>query len=83
MFPLAQIGRHGDRVTLWGQVRPGEGRQRYVLQRSVNGHWVNLRRSATTDRKGYFRRTVRAAKGTQIRVFYSPRRLSSFELSVS
>ena len=49
----------------------------------MNGHWVNLRRSATTDRKGYFRRTVRAAKATQIRVFYSPRRLSSFELSVS
>jgi len=83
MFPLAQIGRRGDRVTLWGQVRPGEGRQRYVLQRKVRGRWVNVGRSATTDRKGYFRRTVRVPKGTRLRVFYSPRRLSSFELSVS
>jgi Glycosyl hydrolase family 1 len=83
MFPLAQIGRRGDRTTVWGQVRPGEGRQRYALQQLVRGRWVNIGRSATTDRKGFFRRTVRAAKGTQLRVFYSPRRLSSFELSVS
>jgi hypothetical protein len=83
MFPLAQVSRRGDRVTVWGQVRPGEGRQRYVLQQRVSGRWVNVGQSATTDRKGYFRRTVRAPKGTQLRVFYSPRRLSSFELSVS
>jgi hypothetical protein len=83
MFPLAQIGRRGDRTTVWGQVRPGEGRQRYALQQLVRGRWVNIGRSARTDRHGYFRRTVRAAKGTQLRVFYSPRRLSSVELSVS
>ena len=83
MLPLAQIGRRGERTTVWGQVRPGEGRQRYLLQQQVNGRWVNIGRSARTDRNGYFRRTVRAAKGSQLRVFYSPRRLSSFELSVS
>ncbi|MGH3111061.1 MAG: family 1 glycosylhydrolase, partial [Gaiellaceae bacterium] len=83
MFPLAQIARRGNRTTVWGQVRPGEGRQRYVLQQLVNGRWVTVGRSARTDRRGYFRRTVRAAKGTQLRVFYSPRRLSSFQLSVS
>jgi hypothetical protein len=83
MFPLAQIGRSGSRITVWGQVRPGEGRQRYVLQQHVRGRWVDIGRSATTDRRGYFRRTVRAAKGTQLRVFYSARRLTSVELSVS
>lgn len=83
MFPLAQIGRRGDRTTVWGQVRPGDGRQRYVLQQRENGRWVDLGRSALTDRRGYFVRTVRAAKGTQLRVFYAPRRLSSAGLSVS
>jgi hypothetical protein len=83
MFPLAQIGRSGLRTTVWGQVRPGEGRQRYVLQQLVNGRWVNIGRAATTDRRGYFRRTVRAAKGSQLRVLYLARRLTSVQLSVS
>jgi hypothetical protein len=83
MFPLAQIGRSGVRTTVWGQVRPGEGRQRYVLQQLVNGRWVNIGRAATTDRRGYFRRTVRAAKGSQLRVLYLARRLTSVQLSVS
>jgi hypothetical protein len=83
MFPLAQIGRRGDRTTVWGQVRPGEGRQRYVLQQLVNGRWVNVGRAATTDRRGYFRRTVRAAKGSQLRILYSSRRLTSVQLSIN
>jgi hypothetical protein len=83
MFPLAQIGRSGERTTVWGQVRPGEGRQRYVLQQLVNGRWVNIGRAATTDRRGYFRRTVRASKGTQLRIVYLARRLTSIQLSIS
>ena len=83
MFPLAQIGRSGDRTTVWGQVRPGDGRQRYVLQQLVNGRWANVGRAATTDRRGYFSRTVRAAKGSQLRVLYLARRLTSVQLSVS
>jgi hypothetical protein len=83
MFPLAQIGRSGVRTTVWGQVRPGDGRQRYVLQQLVSGRWVNIGRAATTDRRGYFSRTVRAAKGSQLRVLYFARRLTSVQLSVS
>jgi hypothetical protein len=83
MFPLAQIGRSGVRTTVWGQVRPGEGRQRYVLQQLVDERWVNVGRAATTDGRGYFRRTVRAAKGSQLRVLYLARRLTSVQLSVS
>ena len=82
MFPLAQIGRSGVRTTVWGQVRPGDGRQRYVLQQLVSGRWVNIGRAATTDRRGYYRRTVRAAKGSQLRVLYLARRLTSVQLSV-
>jgi hypothetical protein len=83
MFPLAQIGRRGDRTTVWGQVRPGEGRQRYILQQLVNGRWTNVGRAATTDRRGYFRRTARAAKGSQLRILSLAQRLTSVELNVS
>ena len=34
MLPLAQVSRHGQRVALWGQVRPGTGPRQYVIQRS-------------------------------------------------
>jgi len=44
---------------------------------------MNVGRTATTDRRGYFRRTVRATKGSQLRIFYSARRLTSIQLSVS
>ena len=83
MFPFAQVGRSGDQTTVWGQVRPGEGRQRYVIQQLVNARWVNVGRAGTTDRRGYFRRTVRAAKGSQLRVSYPARRLSGSQLNVS
>jgi hypothetical protein len=83
MFPLAQLSRRGDKTTVWGQVRPGEGRQRYVLQQFLDGRWTNIGRAATTDRRGYFRRTVRAAKGSQLRISYPAQRLTSFELNVS
>jgi hypothetical protein len=82
MFPLAQIARKGDRTTLWGQVRPGEGRQRYVLQQLVNGRWLNLGGWALTDRRGYFQRTVRASKGARIRISYPARRLTGYHLGV-
>jgi hypothetical protein len=64
-------------------VRPGDGRQRYLLQQLVNGRWVSVGRAATTDRRGYFRRTVRAAKGSQLRIVYLARRLTSIQLSIS
>jgi hypothetical protein len=81
MFPIAQISRRGETTTVWGQVRPGDGRQRYVLQQFVDGRWVNIGRAATTDRRGYFRRTVRAAKGAQLRI--SARRLVSHQLKIN
>ncbi len=69
MFPIAQIARRGENVTVWGQVRPGKGRQRYVLQqldRRPLGEPSDAPRpptaAATSDR------TIRAAKGAQIRI---------------
>ena len=42
MLPLAQVSRRGQRVALWGQVRPGTGPQRYVIQRLVDGTWTTI-----------------------------------------
>ena len=49
MLPLAQLSRHGSRVRLWGQVRPGSGAQRYVIQR-LSGLDAGRRSEARTSR---------------------------------
>jgi hypothetical protein len=77
MLPLAQVERRGTRTTVWGQVRPGEGRQRYVLQQWSDGAWIAIGMSATTDRRGYLRRAVSAPRGAKLRIWYPAGRLSS------
>ena len=67
-LPLAQVTRRGETVTLWGQVRPGEQRRRYALQRRADGPWVDLR-AGTTDARGFFTTSVRAGLGTAVRLF--------------
>jgi hypothetical protein len=71
-LPLAQVSRRGTRTVLWGQVRPRSGRQPYRLQQRRNGrwHWVGSKR--LTAPRGFFARTVRAGKGSQLRL-WSPR----------
>lgn len=68
MLPLAQVSRRGGQTTVWGQVRPGDGRQRYVLQQWVGGRWVSLGRVSSTDRRGYLVRTIRVPKGAKLRL---------------
>jgi hypothetical protein len=82
MLPLAQTGRRGARAIVWGQVRPGNGRQRYVLQQKVGRRWVAVGGSRSTDRRGYFTRSVEAAKGAQLRVWYPSKRIASAVLIV-
>ena len=82
MLPLSQVSRKGGRTTVWGQVRPGDGRQRYVLQQSTGGRWVNVGRAASTDARGYLRRTVSVAKGAKLRISLPSRQLSSANLVV-
>lgn len=66
--PLAQIGRRGFAVELWGQVRPGSGRRSYRLQRLRAGAWRPVGGPASTDARGILRRFVRAAPGTLLRI---------------
>ncbi len=68
-LPLAQVVRKGIATTVWGQVRPGTGTRTYVLQRRVGGRWSPVGVPGTTSARGYFTRTIRADKGTQLRLF--------------
>jgi Beta-galactosidase len=67
-LPLAQVGRKGSATTVWGQVRPGTGSRRYLLQRLVERRWASIGGGRTTSR-GHFTRVVRAQSGTVLRLF--------------
>jgi hypothetical protein len=82
MLPLAQVSRRGSRTALWGQIRPGEGRQRYVLQTLSGGRWIAVGRARLTDARGYLRLTVEAGRGTLFRLWYPVRQLASPALVV-
>ena len=62
MLPLAQLSRKGSRVRLWGQVRPGSGAQRYVIQRRSGSTWTAVAKPQLTNKNGFFSLTVRASK---------------------
>jgi len=68
-LPLAQVSRRGSIVTLWGQVRPGDGRQTYRIRYRRAGRWLWLGGLRTTSPRGYW--TVRAnlARGTAVQVW--------------
>jgi len=82
ILPLAQVSRRGARTTLWGQVRPGKGPQRYVLEKSAEGSWVPLGKVARTNARGYLQRTVLAPKGTKLRLRYPAGKVASPALTV-
>jgi hypothetical protein len=70
ILPLAQVSRRGLRTVVWGQVRPEDGRQRYVLQQFRGGKWRSVGGLRTTDGRGFLRRTLRAGKGAKLRLWY-------------
>lgn len=81
-LPLAQVLRRGTRTTVWGQVRPGNGRQRYALQIKTGGRWATVGGQGRTNARGYLQRTVQAPKGTQLRLWYPASKLASPPLVV-
>jgi hypothetical protein len=68
-LPLAEVSRSGTHTVLWGQVRPGKGARRYVLQSYVAGHWRAVGATTRTSPSGTFTRTVTLARGAQVRVW--------------
>jgi len=82
-LPLAQMSRHGSTTVVWGQVRPRSGAQPYVLQELRGSRWTALGGAARTNAAGILVRTLRAGRGTQLRL-YSPRdRAYSHTLAVT
>lgn len=71
-LPVVQVGRTGDRVTLWGQVRPRSGAQPYRILVYRDGRWSGLGGTRQTNSRGFFTVTVRAPRGSLVTV-YSPR----------
>jgi hypothetical protein len=82
ILPLAQVSRRGTRTTVWGQVRPGKGAQRYVLEKRDAGRWVVVGGVARTNARGYLQRAVAAPKGTKLRLRYPAGKVASPALTV-
>lgn len=82
-LPLAQLSRTGLATRLWGQVRPGTGARAYVLQRRSGTRWVGVGGGGETNARGYFTRTVRAGRGTRLRLYDPATRRASPALVVT
>ena len=68
-LPFAQVSRHGRRVVVWGQVRPGAGRRRYVLQRWTGRRWLHVGSARRTSASGTFERVIRGRPGEKLRIW--------------
>ena len=82
-LPLVQASRTGSRTILWGQVRPGKGRQRYVLQQHRNGSWDDVGGTRLTSSRGFLSLAVSAGRGTKFRLMLPDEDLVSPLLAVS
>jgi len=72
MVAAAQAYRRGLTTAVWGHVRPGEGRQHYLLQQFRNGAWRTVNGAYRTTVRGYFYRYVRAGAGSLLRIVHTP-----------
>lgn len=78
----AQAYRIGRTTAVWGHVRPGEGRQYYVLQQLRSGQWQTVNGAYRTTARGFLYRYVRAGKGSKLRLMHTPTRTYSPVLTV-
>jgi hypothetical protein len=68
-LPLAQVTRKGTETVLWGQVRPGNGRRVYRLQKQVDGRWAWYGSTVRTSSRGFFQRKVAGQPGQRFRIW--------------
>lgn len=71
-LPIAQVGRSGGKLVLWGQVRPRSGVQTYRVQVRTGGAWRFSGGVLRTGGRGFFSTAVAAPAGAVVRIF-SPR----------
>lgn len=81
-LPLEQVARTADHVTLWGQIRPRSGAQPYRLRVLRDGRWSWLGDIRWTDTRGFFSVTVRAKRGSLVKVFSPRDRSYSLQLRI-
>ncbi|HVS84746.1 MAG TPA: hypothetical protein VHD91_03870, partial [Gaiellaceae bacterium] len=67
-LPLVQLSRSGNRVTVWGQVRPGHGVRTYFLQRWNGKRWVTIGSRAKTYPSGTLIRKISGYHGEKLRI---------------
>jgi hypothetical protein len=70
-LPLAQAGRSGGKLVVWGQVRPRGGKQPYRVQVRLGGTWKFSGGERRTSGRGFFSASVAAPRGALVRI-YSP-----------
>jgi hypothetical protein len=70
-LPIAQAGRSGGKLVLWGQVRPRSGIQSYRVQVRTGGTWRFSGGTRRTGARGFFSTAVDAPRGSSVRI-YSP-----------
>ena len=71
--PLAQTGRRGRVVTLWGQVRPGTGPQTYRIEVRRGQVWRSIGGARRTSPRGYFSARVTLPPGATVRAISGSR----------
>jgi hypothetical protein len=74
-FPIAQAGRSGGNLVLWGQIRPRSGAQTFRVQVRTTGAWRFSGGVRRTSARGFFSAAVPARPGDRVRI-YSPQDLA-------
>jgi len=81
-LPLSLEQRTENTITLWGQVRPGTGRQQYVLEQRRGSTWSRVGSVQRTSPHGFFRRSVPTNADTLYRILWLTRGLTSTSVAV-
>jgi hypothetical protein len=69
-MPLMQVARRGSTVTLWGQIRPGNGRQRYGIRFNAGRGWRLARGTRVTDARGFLTVRLRLPNGSRAQLIW-------------
>jgi hypothetical protein len=76
-LPLSVEQRTKSTITLWGQIRPGSGRQQYVLEELRGSNWLRVGSVQRTSPHGFFKRVVPANPAVLYRILWLTRGLTS------
>jgi len=80
-MPLVQVSRRGPMVSLWGQVRPGAGRQLYRVRFKAGRGWRWHRETRVTDERGYLTVRLRLPRGATVQLSWRGSLGASLRLS--